>query len=285
MRCLSAHKKKSVLITGIGGFIGRHVSGALAGKYNIIGVGSGLSNTPGITMDLRRKKKVQTFFKDYKGRNDIHCIIHLASRFISSDNIEDMSVFYDNIKITESVVAIAKLIRPKRFINFSSIAVYPAVNGKFTETSMIWPAKNTECLYGLSKFCGENIIDFMLKDTGIQVASLRVAQVYGEGMRSDRIMSIMKQELLSKNTVTVLGNGRRISSFIRVEDLARAVKRFVENSSQGVFNIGNENMSYLELAEKIINMYGNKKSRIIKVPAGSRAEFYLNDNKFRNIVK
>ena len=64
---------------------------------------------------------------------------------------------------------------PKQVINLSSIAVYPNKDGIFYETSEIRPSANNDGLYGLSKFIGENILDFKCAKSNI--VKLRLAQV------------------------------------------------------------------------------------------------------------
>lgn len=92
---------------------------------------------------------------------------------------------------------------------------------------------------------------------------LRVSQVYGAGMREDRIMKVMEKELKDKNTITVFGKGERISNFIDIETLVYKIKLLLNYSYSNIFNIGKENLSYKELAEKIIMKYGNEDSKIV----------------------
>jgi nucleoside-diphosphate-sugar epimerase len=201
------------------------------------------------------------------------------------DKIEDLGVFYDNLKITEGLVELAKILKPKKLINFSSIAVYPNVDGKYSETSPIRPSVNTECLYGLSKFCSENIIDFMLRKENMIIAHLRSSQVYGEGSRSDRIIPLMLEELKRKNVITVFGSGERVSNFIHVDKLTEIVELFIKKDIKGIFNIGDEQLSYLELARRLIKEYGNKDSRIIKERRGSRAKVYIDIGKLKKVLQ
>ena len=277
-------KRKNILITGASGFIGHHLSNRIEKECNIFSIvsrvqSSGIKNR--IKLDLRKKKQVMAYFREFEKEYKIHTIIHLASRLATANEFEDMSVFYDNLKITESIVGIAKLLKPDKIINFSSIAVYPNVEGTYSETSIVRTSGNSECLYGLSKFSSENIIDFLLRNENIIISHLRVSQVYGEDMRSDRIMSTMIKELKEKNRITVLGDGERVSCFIHINKLLDMVDCFVKKDIRGVFNLGDEHLSYLGLAQRLISQYGNAKSKIVKKPKGSRAKFYIDLTKFR----
>ncbi|MFH1441046.1 MAG: NAD(P)-dependent oxidoreductase [Candidatus Omnitrophota bacterium] len=283
----SMHKKESILITGAGGFIGSHLLDYLKNNYTVFCVDSKPVRCVGcrsITFDLRNRKRVCSYFRRFKKKNTIRVIVHLASRVISVKNARDMDIFYDNIKITEGVVEIAKILKPEKIIHFSSIAVYPNKTGRYSEASLTHPAQNSDCLYGLSKLCSENIFDFLLRDEKIKITHLRAAQVYGKGMRNDRIIPIMLKELEKRKAITVFGNGERTISFIEVKKLILLIHFFIVHDAIGVINVGNEHLSLLTLARRLIKQYGNKQSKIIKKPQGSREKFYLVIKKLNRLL-
>jgi len=283
MRYSLPKNKKNILIFGSGGFIGRHLASSLEKEYNVYKVDSVIYGPKGedkLVIDLKNLNKVKKSFKDFGNKHKVYCFIHLASRLVSPDKMEDFSVFFDNLRITQSVGEIAKLLSPHKIINFSSIAVYANKSGVYREDSEIKPSVNNDCLYGLSKFCSENILDFMLRNTGTIITHLRVAQVCGVGMRKDRIMPIMEKELAEKNTITVYGNGKRVSNFISVKDLSAKVVLFVKKDIPGVFNVGGENLSYFNLAKKIIAIKGSSDSRIKLIKSGSKEKFILDTDRF-----
>jgi nucleoside-diphosphate-sugar epimerase len=208
----------------------------------------------------------------------------LASRLASGKSAYDTSILFDNIRMAESVVEIAKVLQPGKVIHFSSMSVYPDRTGKYNESSLVIPSFNNDCLYGLSKFCCENILDFYLRGRKISVIHLRIAQVYGEGMRQDRVMPAMLKELREKNIITVFGNGKRMTNFIHVKKLLPVVDRLIKNNYQHVLNVGDEQLSFLVLARRLIREYGNKNSRIIKKSKGSKEKFYLDTAKLDKLL-
>ena len=113
----------------------------------------------------------------------------------------------------------------------------------------------------------------------MRIAHLRVAQVYGDGMREDRIIPVMRKELEEKNIITVYGNGERQSCFIEIKKLVETVKYFLKNNVEGVYNVGDENISYFSLAKKVIAQFGNNKSKIIQKSLGSKEKFNLDSSK------
>jgi len=275
MRFLLKINKKRILVTGASGFIGGHLVARFKEGHDIV--------APNFSeLDLTNKN-MAVAYSESLGKIDM--VIHLASRLITTGEADDMSVLYDNIKIAENTALITSRAECVKFINFSSMAVYPNVSGEFTETSPTGTSGNTECIYGLSKICTENLFDHFLKEKGVSVIHLRMAQVYGEGIREDRIIPIMMRELKDTNNITVFGDGERVSNFIHIDEVIEAVEMFVKEDVTGIYNLGDEQLSYFELAEKVIREHGNESSKIIKKSKGTRAKFILDIsklNKFRS---
>lgn len=272
----------TILITGSNGFIGKYLVKSLQENNNIIELYNGKKylndNNSKITCNLLDKDHINCFLAE---SFQIDFIIHTASKLASTTNLKDMSLLHDNIIIYEHVALVIEKYKPKKVINFSSIAVYPNEDGEYFENSEIRPSANNDCLYGLSKFCGENILDFLHKTTPI--IHLRIAQVYGENMREDRIFKMMRNELQETNMITVFGNGRRVSNFINIEILINKISFFLENDIVGIFNIGEINLSYQDLASQIIIQYGNQTSQIKLVESGISTKFILNIDKLKKM--
>jgi len=237
------------------------------------------------SVDLTNREDVITLNNNLT-KIKIDIVIHLASRMASADNIDDISILLDNIKITENLVFMIKKLRPKLLINFSSMAVYPNISGFYSENSLPMPQKNNDCFYGLSKYNSEVLFDYLLRNEEISKVHLRVAQVYGEGMRKDRIISTMKQELKDKNTITVYGNGNRENCFIKISKLSELINCLINNKVNGLFNIGDENISYIKLAKRIIENHGNSKSTLIMESKGLQERFNLDFSKMnKELIK
>jgi UDP-glucose 4-epimerase len=274
----------NILVTGAGGFIGRHLCKHLGANYNIIGITNKNQHIDGchshIVCALTNKEQTLTDIAE-KISIKIDIIAHLASKLVDVRASEQMDVFHENIKISETVAALAENLRPSKLINFSTMAVYPNIDGIYSENSKVWCADNSECLYGLSKFCAENIFSFILKKLDIKIIHLRLGQVYGDGMRNDRIMPIMQKELKETNKINVYGNGERVSNFISIQKILEIINVFLEKDAEGIFNIGDEQISYLEMANTIIKKNGNDLSRIVLKEQGSQSKFYLDTTKLK----
>jgi len=277
----------NILITGAGGFIGTHLYNHMKSAHCITRIFSpsqpaGEQNS--YSVDLTKNNEVETLIQELS-KTKYDCVIHLASKMASKNNIEKMSIFKMNVDMIENMVFLIKRLKPEVVIHFSSMATYANVSGLFSETSLPMPQKNPDCLYGLSKFASEVILDFLLRDGDIRIVHLRVAQVYGEGMRQDRIIPVMRKELDEKNTITVYGNGERQSCFIRIDKLLESVDYFVQVKVDGVYNVGHENLSYIDLAENIVKKFGNKESTIVKKANGNEKKFNLDISKLQKMIE
>jgi nucleoside-diphosphate-sugar epimerase len=278
----------NILLTGAGGFIGSHLSKHLSIEHKVYRVFSDSNNynTPySLVVNLTDKGSVYKIFSDSSKWGHIDAIIHLASKMASPEQSKDVDLLRDNIIISENIVNITKLLKPDVLINFSSMAVYPNVSGNFSEESIPDPRYNPDCLYGLSKYCSEVIIDFFLGEENLRILHLRISQVHGEGMRQDRIMPVMLKELRENNTITLYGNGKRTSNFIDINKLVYICKVFLKNDAFGIYNVGDQNISYSKLAKKLSGEYGNENTSICNVLGGRQEKFVLNTRKLDSILE
>ena len=158
----------------------------------------------------------------------------------------------------------------------SDSPVYSNKDGEYFEDSNINPSQNAECLYSLAKFCSEELFNFFLIPKNVFVTNLRLSQVYGKRMRDDRIYKIMEAELLADNKITVWGNGERVSNFVPIDFVLKAILFFVINKTNGLFNVGGENISYEALAKKIISDKNMDNATIHLVDKGVKSKVYIN---------
>jgi len=274
--------KRKILITGADGFVGAHLCEALKNEYDIIrlttpGRESTAANT--FSVDLTSGESTSSFAEKLIGE-PLHSVVHLAFILCEPGDWDNFIYLHKNNQITENMIELLRSIKCDNLLNFSSLAVYPNKDGLYTEDSPVDPSPNTECLYGLAKFNSEVLFNRFLGDR-LNVVNFRMCQVYGPDMQEDRLVGMFRKELREKNTITVFGNGDRISNFIHIEDVAQAVCRVLENPIPGIFNLGcHKNVSYLDLAEKIVQEHGDKDSRVLLRENGQKAKAAIDVSKF-----
>ena len=278
----------NILITGSSGFVGSHLCKHLIKNNNILGICRNINKSTSnktVKFDLCSNLNKKNLKKYFKNKN-FDAVIHLASDIAKERNINTYELFENNIKITKNMIEIIKIIQPNIFINFSSMSVYPDQDGIYNEKFKIIYNYNRDFLYGFSKYCSEILFDkFLNKNNKINIVHLRISQIYGKKMNQTRIIPIMKKELKLNNSITLFGNGKRRSNFININKLIKYIDFFLLKKLSGIYNIGDQNISYLKLAKDIIKMNGNKKSKIIKNKAGNKNQFILDTSKFIKVFQ
>ncbi len=127
----------NILITGANGYIGRSLVQKLDKEHNILQIKNSKKfyiEDNLYFMNLLNTDHIKAFIDNAE---HIDIIIHVASKMASGENVDDMNLFYDNIKMYEHIVQIVNHYTPKKLINFSSIAVYPNLDGEYDETSIV----------------------------------------------------------------------------------------------------------------------------------------------------
>jgi nucleoside-diphosphate-sugar epimerase len=274
----------TVLVTGAGGFVGLNVCRSLETKFNLIRVFSSEhfeSGTTSVNCDLRDGISSLSKLKRI-GVSSVDTVIHLAN-FRGDYDTPPSDELQANIQIASSIGQIARTLGARKILNLSSSSVYPNIDGEFFENSPVNPSVNADAIYGLSKFCTEEIIGFFAKPD-ILVTHLRSSMINGPGVKDSRIWPTMRSELKNKNTITVFGDGERLINHVSVDFLAEIIVKFLENDHPGVFNVNEETLSILELAKKMIGFFGNKESKIIRIADGNRIQFRVNSSKLKNMI-
>jgi UDP-glucose 4-epimerase len=275
--------KEILLITGANGFIGKHLCANLKNKYNIHQIVSprhrdNLDNYV-FSCDLSNHQETERLINKLPLKN-YKAVIHLAALLSKPGDWNNINYFDANNKITNNMISLVKNVNCNSFINFSSLAVYPNRDGFYDEESIVEMADNTECLYGLAKFNAEILFKFYLKKL-TKVINLRLAQSYGHGMQNDRLIGVFRNELVKTNSITLYGNGMRVSNFVHVNDIIESIHAVLINPMPGTFNLGNDkNVSYMSIAERIIAAIGNDGSKIIKKNEGVKAKVAIDTKKF-----
>jgi len=276
-------ESRTILLTGANGFIGRNLYAGLRREHKVIRLSWPKYRDPDskdiFFADLANSaetKKVASKLMRFK----IDTVIHTAFILCKPGDGKNFAYLDLNNRITENMSWLSENLGCRVLVNLSSIAVYPNKSGRYDEESETSMSGNTECLYGLAKFSSEMIFSFMLKDKS-EVVNLRMGQVYGSGMQDDRLIGVFRKELSEKNTITLLGRGKRCSNFIYIDDVVAGVRKVLSRPVAGTYNLGCcRNFTYRQIADEIIYGLGDKSSRIILCSKGSMAKAEISTGKF-----
>jgi nucleoside-diphosphate-sugar epimerase len=272
-----------IILTGSNGFLGSSLFKLLDREHDIIHINRAkIKNFGGVCVDLDLANEQMVNHAITLGIIPAaEVLINLASRTANSINQNDLSVLFENATIAKTVSSIAVQSKVNKLINISSMSVYPNLDGEYTEKSLLDPSKNSDCIYGLSKYSMEVLFDFFLKSESILVSHLRLAILDGEGLRTDRLIAVLEREMHEKETITIFGNGERLINLISVTRASEIIKLFVLGHYKGVFNLGDETLSIEAIAKR---MAENNNINIIKLNHGNKNKFKLNFEKLKTEV-
>lgn len=274
-----------IFITGVNGFVGKSLYKSLAPTYEVIGFynsGNSLFENC-VKVDLKNEEATIKAFLDAAQGDEI-AVLHLASQTANANNLYDNELVNTNTQIAKNVALAIKNINVKFLVNLSSSSVYPNVDGVFNELSIPDPSKNSDCFYGLSKFNSEVILNFILSNVSTSILHLRAGIIYGDNMDSTRLIPVLEKELMEENSITLYGNGMRLLNLIRIDNLVKYFHFFIQNPFSDTFNLADECISVLKLAERIILDKGNSKSKILLKDFGNKNQFILDTTKIKSVV-
>ena len=247
---------KNILLTGSGGFIGKHLKNFLSKKFNLF--------TPrSFQLNLLDKNALS----DYAKENKIDLIIHSAScgvRISPDATVEEVSK--PNIEMFKNL---ADLNLP--MITFGSGAEYDKSRPLHKIKEENFGENIPQDPYGYSKYAISKEIE-----KRENILNLRIFGIYGVGEDKSRVTSCIINDNLGKGPIML--NQNVIFDFIWIEDFCKIVEFFVENPPKEKFvNVApTESIEIVELA-KIINDLSDFKSEIIVKKEGLNKE-YTGDN-------
>lgn len=269
-----------ILITSYNNSISKNIAYSLAqsNKREIFCLSRKLykstNNIKLIKCNVLNKKQLEFFIKK---NNFFDIIIHTAFITANNNNYDSFNDLKKNLKITENLIFSLKKIKFKKLINFSSISVYPKLNGIFKENSNIDPSVNIDALYGLAKFNSEILFNYFFNKK--KIINLRIANVINIKSIKKGLFYQYYSDLKKNNKIIIYGNGKKLFNFIYENELTKIVKFLIKKNIFGTFNINKYTLTYNNLAKMIMSLFGNGKSVIIKKNISIDNSLFKIDNK------
>lgn len=281
-------KQKTVLITGVAGFIGFHTAKKLLNEnYKVVGI----DNLNDYYDPLIKKKRLALLkhknfifhkldFTNFKKINTVLTgysfskIIHLGAQAGVRYSIENPFAYEQtNFLGTLNLLEFTKSKKIDQFILASTSSVY-GKNEKqpFEESDVTDSAIST---YAATKKACEVLAHTYSHLFGINVTVLRFFTVYGPWGRPDMALFKFTKNILLSKQIDVYNNGDMQRSFTYVDDIVSGIFGAVKNVERyQIYNLGGSEtvklMDFIGLIEK----YLNKKAKIkfLKMQAGDVKE-------------
>lgn len=200
-------------------------------------------------------------------------VFHLAAavgvRYILENPLESIKT---NIQGTEKVLEICTKFKKKVLVASSSEVYGKHLHAPLVETdNLIYgPSSKFRWSYAASKLMDEFTALAYHRTKGLEVILVRLFNTVGPRQSSAYGMVIPRfvEQALNNQPLTVYSDGKQTRTFTYVKDVIKALMALVEKKEAvgEVFNVGGiEEISIIDLAEKIIRMTGSK-SEIQLIP-------------------
>ena len=263
-----------IIILGGSGYIGSVlIKNLLANKHKIK-----IIDTFWFGKNFENHKNLKIIKKDIRNlkKNDFigyDTIIHLAN--IANDPSVELNpqLSWDvNVLGSIKICELAKATKIKKIIFSSSGSVYGISNKKnVTEETELHPLS----VYNKTKMTAERI--FLSYSDDIKIIIIRPATVCGNSkrLRLDVSVNMLTYQAWKNKIITVMG-GNQIRPNIHINDLCRIFSFFLNRNMSGIYNAGFENLSILNIAQKIKKKTG---CRIKIIKSNDPRSYRLNSNK------
>lgn len=253
-------QSKSVLVTGVAGFIGRYVVRHFREQgWSVVGVDNvSPENAPLASLFVYQRLHLpdpsfESLLKEYSPEVCIHCAGRASVGHSMTNPADD---FYAGTALTFETLDALRLNAPRcRFILVSSAAVYG--NPKSLPVSESeFPAPISP--YGFHKWQCEQLCLEYAEVYGLPTASARVFSAYGPGLRRQVIWDIC-HKVLTQNPIRLQGTGKESRDFIHALDIARGFMAIANSAPMGgeVYNLASgREVTIAELASIVLNALG-----------------------------
>lgn len=292
--------KKTILITGGGGYIGTHITERLLQEGYFVRIFDQFIFGENVVADLKKKKNLEIikgeigeWQKLRESLNGVDGVIHLAGLvgdpacIVNKDLTTQM-----NIVSTRIVKDLSKDAKVSRFIFSSSCSVYGASDQLMNEESGL----NALSLYAQTKIDSEKEI-LNDKSKSFHPVILRFATVFGDSRRPrfDLVANLFVAQAYNDGVINVTGS-TQWRPFIHPQDIAKAVVKIINMPEKAidrqVINVGDDklNITIGELAylvERMVkkNKKGNKVQVRIKDDLNDKRNYKVSFKKIKKLLK
>jgi len=250
---------KSALVTGGGGFIGKHLVRELLQKGFEVEALDRVPRPrdfPSSSRFVYHRADLNTANSRWRGKPGTG-IVHLAANTSVQESVQrPLLTVRANIEATCRMLDLARKIDSERFLFASTAAIYGDNRSSCRETDTPAPASP----YASSKLASEYYCKVYASLYGISTVILRYFNVYGPG-QSDRYAGVITRfvkEALRGKPLVIFGDGNQTRDFVFVDDVIRATIASLTQRVPGgtIMNIGTGRAtSIMSLARQVLQLF------------------------------
>ena len=262
--------QKKILITGAEGFIAKNLTNFLDKKgFKIFGIGNKkynkkISEKFGYQFLSSKKINTNNLKKEFK---NLDLIIHCAGS--GSVGLSKKENYKKNYLTTKSVLDFSVQLKEKpKIIFMSSYSLYGNSYTKpINENCALKPTSS----YALTKKSSEDILLKYSQVYGLKIVILRLASIYGEGLKKQLIFDSC--EKISNNRNIFYGTGNEIRDWLHVSDLCALVYKVIKKDLKKnmIVNCGSGKGSRVKDIIEIVKKQFNPSIKIKYVKAKQKS--------------
>lgn len=257
--------KKKILITGVAGLLGAHLSRHFIQKgYHVIGIDNLFGGykdfvSEDITfykIDLNETESLKEIFSKEKPDYVYHLAAYAAkglSPFIRNFNYEN------NILCSVNIINECIKNNVKKLIFTSSMAVYGEGNPPYNETQLPDPEEP----YGIAKYAVEMDLKQAYEQFGLNYTIIRPHNVVGVYQniwdKYRNVIGIWIRQILNNESLTIFGDGEQRRAFSDIKYYLEPFEKVMNEYNDEVFNIGADQDYRIIDAAKLLQKVAGKK--------------------------
>tara|TARA_B100000989_G_scaffold232425_1_gene179190 strand:- start:423 stop:1433 length:1011 start_codon:yes stop_codon:yes gene_type:complete len=255
-----------IFITGIAGFLGRHLADKFLNLgHEVIGCddlsGGDLDNLPNgsifYKIDCKNFYAIKEIFSKHKPEVIFHCAATPHEGFsIFSPSLITKNIFESSVSIFSAAIAT----KAKKIIFCSSMARYGSQNNPFYESFTPKPIDP----YGIAKVASEDVLLTLCKVHEVNYSIAVPHNIVGPYQKYDdpyrNVMSIMLNRMLQNKPPIIYGDGEQTRCFSYIDDCITCLEQMAydNNTNHQIINIGPDEgeVTINKLAELCANEVG-----------------------------
>jgi UDP-glucose 4-epimerase len=261
---------RSVLVTGGGGFIGKHLVRELLHRGFEVEALDRVpkpKDLPSSSRLVYRRADLNTTSPHWRPKSGT-TIVHLAANTSVQESVQrPLLTVRANIEATCRMLDLARKVDSERFLFASTAAIYGDRRSSCRETDTPAPASP----YASSKLASEYYCKVYASLYGVPTVVLRYFNVYGPG-QSNRYAGVITRfvnEALRGRPPVIFGDGTQTRDFVFVDDVVRATVASITRRVPGgtILNIGTGRAtSIISLARQVLHLFDLRNLRPIRAP-------------------
>ena len=235
---------KTILITGVAGLLGAHLSRHLLDRgFSVIGIddlSGGFESSVDkrvtlYTINLSSEVTVNDIFESHRPSHVYHLAAYAAeglSPYIRRHN------YINNVVCSANVINACVNYAVEKIIFTSSMAVYGTGIPPFTEDQLPSP----EDPYGIAKYAVEMDLRLAKEQFDLNYSIVRPHNVVGVYQniwdRYRNVIGIWIRQCMNNDPITIFGDGTQVRAFSDIRFYMRPFERLMTEYDGEIFNIG-----------------------------------------------